>query len=163
MSTTDTADEHTVAAEEVDDNIIIDRSCISCDNCGEDSPQKCCGRCGSYYYCRYVWSCICLYNIFMLVCGVHIFRLLSLYGVRVTHHNWSSANLLSLLFAINILCYIVKSAKCNIGNNTNQTVSLKRNDTNCGKLIRLELICRRIVMYMRQRKVLCHLFRRNDH
>ena len=36
----------------VNDDIVVDRSCIGCDNCGVGSPQKCCSRCGSYYYCR---------------------------------------------------------------------------------------------------------------
>ena len=69
MSTSDTVDEHTMAAAEVDD-LVIDRSCISCDNCGVGSPQKCCGRCGSYYYCRYVLSIcvICWYAAYMYVC-----------------------------------------------------------------------------------------------
>lgn len=35
-------------------DIVLDRSCIGCDNCGVGSPEKCCGGCGSYYYCRYV-------------------------------------------------------------------------------------------------------------
>jgi hypothetical protein len=39
-------------AKAVSDDIIIDRSVIDCDNCGVKSPQKCCGRCKSYYYCR---------------------------------------------------------------------------------------------------------------
>ena len=34
------------------DSIVVDRSCIGCDNCGVGSPQKCCARCGSFYYCR---------------------------------------------------------------------------------------------------------------
>ena len=37
-----------------DGHISVDHSCISCDNCGVGSPQKCCSRCGSFYYCRYV-------------------------------------------------------------------------------------------------------------
>jgi len=39
------------AAAEADD-IMVDRSCIGCDNCGVGSPQKCCARCGLFYYCR---------------------------------------------------------------------------------------------------------------
>ena len=44
------------AAATVDeaDDIVVDRSCIGCDNCGVGSPQKCCARCGLNYYCRYV-------------------------------------------------------------------------------------------------------------
>ena len=34
------------------DDIVVDRSCIGCDNCGVGSPQKCCARCKSFYYCR---------------------------------------------------------------------------------------------------------------
>ena len=47
------------AAEE--DNIVLDRSCIGCDNCGVGSPQKCCARCGSFYYCRYVVNTDCIF------------------------------------------------------------------------------------------------------
>ena len=36
------------------DSIVVDLSCIGCDNCGVGSPQKCCARCGLSYYCRYV-------------------------------------------------------------------------------------------------------------
>ena len=35
-------------------DIAVDRICIGCDNCGVGSPQKCCARCGCFYYCRYV-------------------------------------------------------------------------------------------------------------
>ena len=47
-------DDAEVAIDEAG-NIVVDRSCISCDNCGIGSPQKCCARCGSFYYCRYVY------------------------------------------------------------------------------------------------------------
>lgn len=62
MSTSN-SDDLTAAA--VADDLVVDRSCISCDNCGVSSPQKCCGRCGSYYYCRYVF---CVYGIYS--CGM---------------------------------------------------------------------------------------------
>ena len=65
MSSSDTVDEHTAAAEVDNDIVIIDRSCISCDKCGVASPQKCCGRCGLYYYCRCV---LCVYEIYS--CGM---------------------------------------------------------------------------------------------
>ena len=45
---------HAEAATTEAENIVVDRSCIGCDNCGVSSPQKCCARCGSSYYCRYV-------------------------------------------------------------------------------------------------------------
>ena len=46
-------DENNDAKEDAaDDDIVVDRSCISCDKCGVGSPQKCCARCKSYYYCR---------------------------------------------------------------------------------------------------------------
>jgi len=59
MSTSNENDQ-TAAAEGVDD-LVIDRSCITCEKCGVVSPQKCCGRCGSFYYCRYVF---CVYGIY---------------------------------------------------------------------------------------------------
>ena len=47
-------DDAEAAATVEADDIVVDRSCIGCDNCGVGSPQKCCARCGLYYYCRYV-------------------------------------------------------------------------------------------------------------
>ena len=32
-------------------DVIVSRECIDCDGCGAASPQKCCSRCYSYYYC----------------------------------------------------------------------------------------------------------------
>ena len=49
----DNSDDAEAATAEAD-NIVVDRSCIDCDNCGIGSPQKCCARCGLFYYCRYV-------------------------------------------------------------------------------------------------------------
>ena len=45
-------DAEAVATVEEADSIVVDRSCIGCDNCGVGSPQKCCARCGLFYYCR---------------------------------------------------------------------------------------------------------------
>ena len=44
----------TMSNADESDDIVVDRSCIGCDKCGVGSPQKCCSRCGSFYYCRYV-------------------------------------------------------------------------------------------------------------
>ena len=40
----------TKAEADDDDIVVVDRSCISCDKCGVGSPQKCCARCGSFYF-----------------------------------------------------------------------------------------------------------------
>ena len=33
------------------DDIFVSREHIECEACGKNSPQKCCARCHSYYYC----------------------------------------------------------------------------------------------------------------
>ena len=45
-------DDDEVAATVKADDVLVDRSCIGCDNCGVASPQKCCARCSLFYYCR---------------------------------------------------------------------------------------------------------------
>ena len=37
-------DDDEVAATVKADDVLVDRSCIGCDNCGVASPQKCCAR-----------------------------------------------------------------------------------------------------------------------
>ena len=52
MSNINEDDAEAAATVDEADDIVVDRSCIGCDNCGIGSPLKCCARCCSVYYCR---------------------------------------------------------------------------------------------------------------
>ena len=82
----------------VNDESVVDRSCISCDNCGVGAPQKCCSRCGTYYYCRYVG---------VLNISLYYYCLKNRAHPIISHHKRT-------------ILHTAKSAKCNIGNNISQ-------------------------------------------